>query len=214
MGGFLTIVLLLIIGGVIYYFYKKNQALKETENQGNKPYSKDELRIENVDKGGMIHLTHIGEDLEEFDANIIGKHVYRCGNDEWFELEGESESGKVWIEVEEDDELLIAVTRNKMKLKDISVSKEDLDKIDEMEEGQVEYNGEKYHYDDSNEAEFLRYGDENDSKRLYYWDFETENEQKVLSVEKWGKNDYEVYQANYIEPSQITVYKLNSKDND
>ncbi len=204
------IVLILLVGGGFYLFYmwKTSQKLKEKEGEDLTPYSKDELRIENVGSGGVIHLTNIGPDMEDFDVNIIAKHVYREGGETWYELEGDRGTEKVWIELEEDDELEISITLKKLKLSDINISKSDLQRIDDKESGQIIYEGQKYSYDDSGSAVFLRYGEEKNKEKFYYWDFEAEDGKHFIGVERWENNSYDVSYSEAIKRSQIEIFSV------
>jgi len=156
----------------------------------------------------LIHISGIGPELEEFDVTILAKHLYREGGASWFELEGESEKGKVWIDLEVDDELELAITLEKLKLRDIALTKKDLDEIDDDEEGELSYRGTKYYYEDSDEATYYKYGDEAKGERFYYWEFENDDGNKFIGVEKWSDGSYDVSYSEPIESHQVTVYSL------
>ena len=206
----LAIVILLGICGVLFYIIWKSSQKSESQRKTSswKPYSKDEPRIENVEAGGVIHLVNIGPNLDEFDVNIIAKHVYRKGVDTWYELEGESADGKVWIDMEEDDGVELAITLKRLKLRDIGVSKRDLERMDEEEDGEIEYQGETYYYEESDSAMFYRYGNEEEGESLYYWDFENEEGTKFIGIERWSDGSYDVSYSETIEPWQVTVYSI------
>ncbi|MFQ5598486.1 MAG: DUF4178 domain-containing protein [Nitrospiria bacterium] len=209
-----AIIILLVFCGLAFYFIKKKKGA-EKEDAGFKQriprsptYAKDDLRIENVEAGGVIHLSGIGPDLEEFDVRILAKHLYRQGGSSWWELEGESPKGKVWIDLEEDDELELSISLKKLKLRDIALSKDDLDRIDDEEEGELAYRGEKYFYEDSDEATFYKYGNEANGERFYYWDFENDAGDKFIGVEKWSDGSFEAAYSEPIQSHQVTVYSL------
>ncbi len=209
-----TILLLLGIGGLAYYFLKKrtseNEEGSNTQASTQRPtaYAKDDLRIENVAAGGMIHVSGIGAEMEEFDVSILAKHLYRDEGSSWYELEGESINGKVWIDLEEGDDLALSITLKKVKLRDIGLSKKDLKQIDDDEEGKVRFEGQTYNYEDSDEATFYRNGDESQGERYYYWDFENDDEDKFIGVEKWADGSYDVSYSEEIEAHQLTVFSL------
>ncbi len=212
-----TIIILLIVCGVFFYMMKKKRpegAEKEKEqlisDSAARPYAKDDLRIENVTAGGLIHISGIGANLNEFDVKILAKHLYREGSSSWYELEGESTEAKVWIDLEEDDELVLNITLKKMKLRDIGLSKEDLERIDNTEEGELTYEGETYYYEDSDEAVFHKYGDESNGEPFYYWDFENEAGDKFIGIEKWEDGTYDVAYSEPIQSHQVTVFSLTS----
>ena len=202
---------LAICGAIGYYVWKNFYSLNEnTKKQpSKKPYSKEDLRIENVGPGAVIHLTGIGPDLDEFDLKIIAKHTYRQGDSSWYELECDKGSNdKVWIDMEEDDELELAISLRKLMLDDLGITKKDLVKMDDDERGNIEFEGQKYYLDDSDEAVFYRYNDDKNAERFYYWDFAAKDGRHFISVEKWSDGSYDVTYSEAIRLSQVTVYSI------
>lgn len=191
----------------VYQMWKKQQVDQHTEQHKNLPYSPDELRLENVTTGGVLHLTGIGPDMEDFDVNILGRHIYREGEFTWYELEGDKGDSKVWIEFEEDDELEISIKIKDLKLRELGISKSDLDKMDDREDGDFEYEREKFYYEDSGQAVFYRNGIEENAEKFYYWDFENDNGDKYISAESWD-GEIEASLSYPVKPSQVTVYSL------
>jgi hypothetical protein len=208
---FLTFVFLVICAGLGYYMWKKSQKDKQKQIESAepvKPYKKDELRMENVGPGAVIHLTGIGPDMDEFDVKVISRHTYRQGESCWYEFECDKGDDKVWIDMEEDDELELAVCLRKLKLRDLGISKEDLVKMDDDEEGSFEFEGNKYWLEDSDKAIFYRHSDDKNAENYYYWDFEAESGNKFLGVEKWSDGSYDISYSEAVKPSQVTVYSI------
>lgn len=204
-----TILLLIVCAVVGFLFWKVMSKNKGGQGQDRlRPYDKDELRIENVEAGAVIHLSGVGPDYDEFDVKIIAKHTYRQGESSWYELEGDRGEDKVWIDMEEDDELELSITLKKLKLHDIGIEKKELDRIDDEEKGQLTYDGETYYYEDSDPAVFYRYSDDKITERFYYWDFETDSGDKFISIERWSDGSYDVCCSEKLKSSQITVYSL------
>ena len=201
----ITIIIVIILGMAGYHFWQLKQ--REAKNLP-KPYAKDELRIENVGPGGVIHLTGIGKDMEDFDLKVISKHTYRQVESTWYELECDKGEEKIWIDMEEDDELELAIGLRKLKLRDLNITKEDLIRFDDDEEGHFEFEGDKYYLEDSDAAVFYRHSHDKEAEKLYYWDFETEDGKKYIGIEKWSDNSYNVTYSEPIRSSQVTVYTL------
>jgi hypothetical protein len=204
------IIILLIIAAFAGYAIWKSMKRSESQpvSSPQKQYSQDELRIENVGPNGFIHLAHIGPDLDEFDVNIVARHIYRSGDSEWYELEGESVKGKVWIDLEEDDGLQLGITLKKLKLRDIGISKSKLAEMDKNEEGEIKYLGETYYYEESDNAIFYRNGDENAGEEFYYWEFENDEGTKFISIEQWSDGSIEVSYSEPIKDHQVTIFSL------
>ncbi|MDB9786731.1 DUF4178 domain-containing protein [Bacteriovoracaceae bacterium] len=207
-------ILLLGLSFAIFFGYeawKKKSALPGGEKSliGNKSqnFDKGELRIENVQKGGVIHLTGVGADMEDFDLTVLSKHTYREGEYSWYELEVDRGDKKMWLNYEEDDELLISIKINQLKLREIGLKKSDLDEIDEAEEGEFSYKGKKYFYEDSGTAIFYRHSLDDNAESFDYWEFETEKGDHLMSVESWG-GEIEVTESIPLKATQLTIYSL------
>jgi hypothetical protein len=203
------VILLLVIVCLffVYQIWKRQEVGKNDGKDMHLPYSPDELRLENVTKGGVLHLTGIGPDMDDFDVTILGRHIYREGESTWYELEGDKGDSKVWIEFEEDDELEISIKLKELKLRELGISKSDLDKMDDKESGEFNFDNDKFYYEDSGQAIFYRDGIEEKAEKFYYWDFENDSSNKYISVENWG-GEIEASLSCPIKPSQISVYSL------
>lgn len=203
-GGALTMnILFLIIGALLAAaIILRNKSIKENINK----VPEDTLHIINVEKGGVIELRGVGEMKKDMTLNVLAKHLYQEGDFSWFELEcDKGTDDKVWVEVEDDDETLVSVVLKKMKLQDINVTAKKLADIDYNESGGIKYKNQYYGYADSGDAVFYRFCDDTRAEKLYYWDFVNGN--NILSVEKWGDNDYEVFLSQKMRPSQVTVLR-------
>ncbi len=206
---FLTIIFLVIAAFAGYFIWKsmrdkESKRIKSPEKQS----PEDELRVENIGPNGLIQLTHIGPDLDEFDVHITARHIYRSGDYEWYELEGESVRGAVWIDMEEDDGLQIGITLKKMKLRDIGISESELEEMEKNKERVIEYLGETYFYEESDSAIFYRYGDVNGGEKFYYWDFANAEGNKFIGIEQWNDGSIDVSYSEQIKDHQITVFSV------
>ncbi len=169
-------------------------------------YPPDELRIENVGPGGLYSLRAFGEQMKDIDVSVMARHLYAEDNWEWFELEGESELGNVWLTVEEDDETEMSVSLRRLPLTDLGLTTEQLDRFDEEERGSFKFEDREYVYDDSGRAVYHRGGDRTKSERFYYWEFRARDGSHLISVERWNDGSMEVHLSQPIKASQITVY--------
>ncbi|MCR5261028.1 MAG: DUF4178 domain-containing protein [Candidatus Gastranaerophilales bacterium] len=168
------------------------------------PPIKDKLHILNVDKGGVFTLTGVGDDSEELTLKVVSKNLYQEGDFYWYELECDKGSDeKVWVDVEDDDGVMVNVMLKKLTLSDIGVTSSRLDTIDDNESGSVRYGGSSYKYVDSDSAVFYRFCDSKNPQKFYYWDFVCGN--RIISVEKWSDGSFDVSLSQRMLPSQITV---------
>lgn len=192
--------LAILLGLLIFYRnYSISQKLKKT--------TANDLHITNVEKGGVFKLTGVVGTTEEMTLKVLDKHLYQEGDFYWYELECDKGEGeKVWVDVEEDDEVIVSIVLDKITLKDIGATASKLSHIDDEEKGTIHYKGAHFKYVESDEAIFYRSSDDSKKEKLYYWDFQ--NGSYSIGVEKWGANEYQVFYCQQMKPSQVTVYSL------
>lgn len=202
------VLIIIAIAGMTYFFWNSNRKKKKEKEAP--PPGTEELHLENVRQGGLIRLINVGENMDEYDINITARHVYRSDDGEWYELEGDSGTDKVWISMEEDDGLDVSLTLRKLKLRDLGISRNDLDEMDEKGEGEFEFEGKTYYYESSEEASFFRDGNisESNEELFYSWEFESEDEESYISIEEWRDKSIEVSLAQPLKESQVQVYSL------
>lgn len=210
MSTFIILVLLVVtIVGILAWQRSKSQSASgSSDSTQSLP-----LTIQNVGPGGVLHLSWAGSQMLDLDVEIVGRHLYREDGFEWFELEGDSSEGKIWIEVEEDDELEISVSLRQLKLAELGLNPEKLDEIERRDEGKIELEGRTYEYEDWGKAQFLRNGSHSRPESFKYWDFESEDGKWFLGIERWGEREYLAYLSQAVSPSHINIFRLGTEDN-
>lgn|GEM_PF-1051094 len=197
------LLILLAIAAFVYFSNSKKAAEKQA------PEKEIPLVIENVRPGGVVQLEGIGPDLKDFDVVIKARHSYNEDGFVWHELEGEDGTKPVWIEIERDDELEVSVCLRKLKLSEIGITGGDVEKIEADDKGSIEFEGTQYIYEDCGDATFYRDGVQAGSgERVHYWDFETKDGSRYLSVERWGSKEYVAYLSEPLRPGQIKVFSV------
>ncbi|MCH2154945.1 MAG: DUF4178 domain-containing protein [Opitutales bacterium] len=209
MSAILLILLIVVALGVmaaLWFFSRPKEATGEFNRSKDRP-----MTIKNVEPGGVLTLKGVGENIEDFEIVITGKHLYQEDGFEWFELEGERGAEKVWIEVEDDDELSVSLTVKKMKLSQIGLNPDEVARIEKADEGEISYEGRSYEFDDWGEAMFYRNGARAQGERFKYWDFESEDGLHSLTIEQWAGARMEAFLSENIRPAQIDIFSLDGK---
>lgn len=199
----MEILIIIAIGVAVYFIWKPKN--KKNRNFDATSYTQNEKNILNLKVDSVIKINNAGENFEDLDLKVLAKHLYTQDDYEWYEYECSDGNQKYWLSVEEDDELELALSLKKLKLKDLGIGKSDLERIDDREDGQIQYEGKTYNYDDSDGAVYFRNGDENHREEFYYWEFEDKDEDFFITVENWG-GSYEASFGKYIEARQIEFY--------
>ena len=195
-----------IVVGII--IWKRNFEMKKTVL---KDYDSEKLMIQNVQRGGVIRLLNVDGQNGDLDLKVVGRNLYMEGDYSWFELECVNAEGeKFWVDVEDDDELVVSIVLKKLQKADIKFSPNSLDMIDENESGSASYEGQKFLYIDSGEAVFYKRSDDKVKEKLYYWDFKSGK--YLISAERWdnaeGKSGMEYFYSQILKPASIIVYSI------
>lgn len=138
----------------------------------------------------------------------IGTYTEK-GGFKWHELEcyNISQDKKVYIELENDDELEMYITLKEIKMSELNKTADQIEDISEEESGSVRYNGSSYEYDDDYGAEWERNGEK---YKVYFYDFVKGKE--CLTVEEWkiakGEYEYKAYLSKEIYPEDIRIISL------
>jgi hypothetical protein len=200
-------ILLIVAIGVGVIIWQSNRRRKEGQSDPSHAGSRD-LRIENMQTGGVFSLRNFGSDMDDLDVEVLGRHIYDEDGYEWAELEGETGGRKIWLTVEVDDELELSVTLRKLKLQDVSVTSDQLDQMKSSQSGSFNFEDKTYNFDESSEAVFYRNGDRQSGERHAYWDFESTDGGHSISFERWADGSFDVHISQILSESQITVYAI------
>ena len=215
MGQYSVLIFCLVIIGIAMYFWQRNKGKKTLKEKAPDPEAQ-QLRLENVGAGGLIHLMNVGPNLEEYDVQILSRSIYREGeNYEWYELEGDNGKGKVWLSLQHDDGLDVTIAARKLKLRDLPIDRADLDRMDDAAAGQFDLEGKTFYYDHSTEGSYFQNGtiSSENEEFFYYWEFETEDESEFLTIEEWENGRFEVTISYPVKESQVKVYSLGGTTN-
>ncbi len=197
----ILILLLFVLAAVVALVVlskKKKQAKAEIDE---KPKA---LIIENIESGGMLTLKGVGPDFLDVDCIVSEKHLYSEGSTEWYELECENGAEKLWLDLQDDGGLSLALKKG--VLTDIAITEVQLDEFDTNEAGAFSYDGLNYEYEASGQAQYYEKCNRSNGENFYYWEFVAEG--KAISVVRWGRSDYEVYFSESLNAVQVEIFSL------
>ena len=131
-------------------------------------------------------------DLEDY--KIVGKISYDDHGFKWHAYQLEGVSRTIWLSVEMDDELYLGIYE-KIKLK-----------LQEPIPKKIEYGGTQYSLDESGSARVTGLGRSQNINGMIcdYYDYCDKEEEKFLSVEKWG-SEIEVSAGYEIEQYELKI---------
>lgn len=159
--------------------------------------------VEELRKGAYFRIRNVVYRVEAVSE-------YREKKETWQELEclaiqtGET----VFIEWERDDEVEVSLNGPELSLRDLGVDAARVESISDEERGSIRYAGKTFHYDDDYAATYHREGAV-EGQKVYFYDFETEDEKWGLAVEEWGNEpdgfEYQAFMCEYLSDDDIEV---------
>lgn len=202
----------LVFGCVFLYIYQtrikgsptpklRNAAKLRALQQKNKDKQNDDLSIENVQPGGVIHLDDVGLTSESFDAQITARHLHKRGSERWIELEADRGDSTVYVTVERDDDVRVNVTMAQPSIESLKLRSEDFGQLEDT----LTYEGAAYNAAGHGRAIFCRDHNELQPEEYEYWEFEGDGEQYITLV-RWSDGSTEANYSVEVRPSFITVY--------
>jgi len=130
------------------------------------------------------------------DFIVRNRHVYESHGFEWysFQLVDTVSGRKLWIDAEDDDELVIVVNESLEMDLELPIP------------NRLNCKGKSFKLDEHGFAKVLIESEDSTPKyaQVEYWDFYESSDEWTLGIEKWG-GEIEVSLGRYIEPYEIEI---------
>ena len=205
----------LVMGCVFLYIYQtrikggSSRGLRNAEKlrdlqDKSRAQQGDELSIEDVVSGGIIHLDGVGLRSESFDAQVTARHLHKRGTERWIELEADRGGSMVYLSLERDDGLTASLTMAQPALAALGLKAVDLGALSDA--GPLTYEGTAYTPSESGHAVFCRDHNELKPEEYEYWEFEDDDQEQYLTLVRWQDGSVEANYSVDLKPDSITVY--------
>jgi hypothetical protein len=148
-------------------------------------YDSTDIRVVDLDVGFVFDY-----DLSSWKVNKLFEYDW---GDEYFTREFQITNGvdTKYLSVEDDDELVLSIS-DKIKVASVNTSL-----LKEVMEGKeppqkIIYQGDNYHLVSKNPGYFHDVAKGDDAwEELISWEYESDDEQRVLNIEQWGEKEFE-----------------------
>lgn len=171
----------------IFDFFKKDQS---------PDYDPSNIKVTDFKKGFVFDY-----DLKSW---VVKKaYEYDWGNNNFsleFVIENENES--YYMSVEEDDEVEISLSK-KIKLREIDEDLPEYIQRHETPPKTLDYKGKRFFMDGESMGSMREIG-QKEISNLISWDFYSEDEKEIISIEQWGENDFEASKGFYVDESEFS----------
>ena len=186
---FVIILLIVLVIMVLAWVFLRRKA---TEPEASLP------SLDDVQPGGVIVVQGTEYLVEQ-------KNRYTEADGEWFELKLTGDEGQTfWIDWYGGNELNVTLTRE-TDFDALDLTSEDLVLFDDEETGELNFDDVVYHFSASGESQFYE-NSEIEGESFYYWNFEDEEHENVINVQRWSGNTYDASIGRYVKESDVEIY--------
>ncbi len=203
---FIIGILVIALIVVVMFISRKKKQTKPTESIE----ALTDLRVTDAQVGDSISISGAGDDYEDLNFDVDRKHRYDSGGDESFELSGLYRGQRVFLEVSDDDQISVVLNAGKVKpeLHELGLNEEDLARVDENQDRAevCEYDGRRWNFQESGEVQFFR-EEGSTGEGFYSWEFRDQSGARVLSVQKWEGEPFEVSLGQVVNADDVHVFR-------
>lgn len=208
-----TILVILGVALVVVLWKMFGGGAKSKELPASSRSAAPEISAADVDpataqKGDVVSLRGAAEDFSDIDFPIDRRSAYEAGNRRWVDLSGEYRGQRVYLEVVSRDEALAIVDARKLTLADLNVTEAQLADMDARHDASqsVAFDGKRWRFESSRELGYFE-NEAGDGEGLYRWLFEEQGGKRLLCIEKWEGEPFEVRFARKVGREDITIYR-------
>ena len=161
-------------------------------------------------KGDVISITGAAEDFSDLDFAVDRRSAYQNSSRRWVDLSGEFRGRRVYLEVyrHPQPDLIGILDARKLTLADVGVTEDLLADMDTRQDPSrsIEFEGKKWNWESSREIRYFE-NDDGEGEGLYRWMFQEQNGPRLLCVEKWESEPFDLRVARRLNQRDITVYR-------
>lgn len=172
--------------------------------------SAEDVRPWDARKGDVISIHGAAEDFSDLDFTIDRRSAYDSNNHHWIDLSGEFRGRRVYVEVNgrTNPEAMGILDSHKLTLPDLNVTEQQLADMDNRQDpnAAITYDGKPWHFESSREIGYQE-NETGEPEGLYRWLFREQNGDRLLCVEKWEGEPFDVRIARRLNTQDITVYR-------
>ncbi len=176
----------------------------------NPPANPLDVNVWDAQKGDVVSITGAAQDFSDLDFAVDRRSAYQARVQRWVDLSGEFRGRRVYLEVyrHPQPDLLGILDERKFVLTDIGVSEDRLAEIDTRQDPTnfVEFDGKKWNWESSREIRYFE-NEAGSGEGLYRWLFREPDGQRLICVEKWEGEPFEVRVARRLKERDVTMYR-------
>lgn len=161
-------------------------------------------------RGDVVSISGAADDFSDIDLPVDRRSAYGSNVRRWVDLSGDFRGQRFYLEVyrHPKPDLIGLLDARKLGLTDIGTTEELLAEIDTRQDpsDSVEFEGKKWQWESSREIRYFE-NEIGDGEGLYRWLFREPDGNRLLCVEKWEGEPFEVHIARRLNQRDVTAYR-------
>jgi len=160
--------------------------------------------------GDVISIMGAAEDFSDLDFTVDQRNAYEAANRRWIDLAGDFRGRRVYLEVSRSSgvEVMGLLDPRRFTLLEIGITEDQLADLDARQDPSafIQFEAKPWRYESSRELAYFE-SEANEPKGLYRWLFAESGGPRLLCVEKWQGEPFDVRLAQRLNHQDITVYR-------
>jgi len=169
-----------------------------------------ELDAWDARKGDVISITGAAEDFSDVDFPVDRRSAYQANNRRWVDLSGEFRGNRVYLEVYRfpQPDLIGIIEPRKLTLADLGITEDRLVDMDTRQDPSafIDFEGKRWSFESSRELGYFE-NEVGEGEGLYRWLLREQDGQRLLCIEKWEGEPFDVRIARRLQAHDIKVYR-------
>lgn len=168
------------------------------------------MDLVNARPGDVVSIPGAAADFSDVDFTIDRRSAYEYMSRRWTDLSGEFRGNRVYLEVQPglETQVLGILDPRRLTLPDISIGEAQLSEMDNRQDpgASLEFEGRRWQYEYSREIGYFE-NETGEGEGLYRWLFRETGGNRVLVVEKWEGEPFDVRIGLRLNPRDVTVFR-------
>lgn len=214
----ITTALLIFLGAllvvVLWQMFKSSGSAKARQVQAPEPAPAlaqgSAVELANAKPGDVISIHGAAEDFSDLDFTVDRRNGYESAGRRWHDLTGEFRGRRVFLEVYPGatPELMGLLEERRMTLPDVGATEEGLAQMDARQDpsAYLTFEDKRWQYESSREIGFFE-NQTSEGEGFYRWLFRETGGDRLLCIEKWEGEPFDVRIARRLNPQDITVFR-------
>jgi hypothetical protein len=160
--------------------------------------------------GDVISVHAAGEDFSDIDFTVDRRSMYQSGPKGWLDLSGDYRGHRIYLEVQPGapPEITGIFDRRRLTLPEVGATEDLMAQMDARQDpsAYLSYDGKRWQYESSREIGYFE-NETGAGEGLYRWIFREAGGDRLLCIEKWEGEPFDVRIARRVNPQDVTVFR-------